>query len=45
MTAGQGLKATHGVCDKMQGVDDKLHMVIDGERKAFANRRPIDESS
>jgi hypothetical protein len=35
MAAAQGLKAIHGVGDKVQGVDDKLHVVIDGAQIGF----------
>ena len=30
MSAAQGLKATHGVDDRMRDVDDKIDLVIDG---------------
>src|SRR5579863_9330098 len=30
MAATQGLKATHQVDDKVQGVDDKIDLIIDG---------------
>ena len=35
MAAAQGLKATHGVDDRVKGVDDKLHVVINGAQFVF----------
>jgi hypothetical protein len=42
MAAAQGLKATHAVHDKVQGVDDKVQQVADDigdqKRSSFDNR-------
>jgi hypothetical protein len=35
MAAAQGLKATSGVDNRVKGVDDKLHVVIDGAKTVF----------